>query len=69
VVSVFQIFRHEAFTKTFARIKERLNNSHSTAIYWHSLMFVAISKSEGTIKRVSDANKKYSNDNPVEVIA
>lgn len=69
VVSVFQIFRHEAFTKTFARIKERLNNSHSTAIYWHSLMFVAISKSEGTIKRVSDANKEYSKDNPVEVIA
>jgi hypothetical protein len=69
VVSVFQHFRHEAFTKTFARIKERLNNSHSTAIYWHSLMFVAISKSEGTIKRVSDANKEYSKDNPVEVIA
>ena len=69
VVSVFQIFRHEAFTKTFARIKERLNNSHSTAIYWRSLMFVAISKSEGTIKRVSDANKEYSKDNPVEVIA
>ncbi len=69
VVSVFQIFRYEAFTKTFARIKERLNNSHSTAIYWHSLMFGAISKSEGTIKRVSDANKEYSKDNPVEVIA
>lgn len=69
VVSVFQIFRREAFTKTFARIKERLNNSHSTAIYWRSLMFVAISKSEGTIKRVSDANKEYSKDNPVEVIA
>jgi hypothetical protein len=30
---------------------------------------MGISKSEGTIKRVSDANKKYSNDNPVEVIA
>lgn len=69
VVSVFQIFRYEAFTKTFARIKERLNNSHSTAIYWRSLMFVAISKSEGTIKRVSDANKEYSKDNPVKVIA
>jgi len=69
VVSVFQNNRHEAFTKTFAQIKEHLKNSHATAIYWGSLMFVAISKSEGTIKRVSDANKKYSKDNPVEVIA
>ena len=69
VVSVFQIFRREAFTKTFARIKEHLKNSYATAIYWNFLMFVAISKSEGTIKRVSDANKKYSKDNPVEVIA
>jgi hypothetical protein len=60
VVSVFQHFRREAFTKTFARIKERLKNSYATAIYWNFLMFVAISKSEGTIKRVSDANKKYS---------
>jgi hypothetical protein len=68
VVSVFQHFRRVAFTKDFARIKERLKNSHSTAIYWHSLMFVAICKSEGTIKRVSDANKKYSEYNPVEVI-
>jgi len=69
VVSVFQHFRRKTFTKDFARINERLKNSYATAIYWHSLMFVAISKSEGTIKRVSDANKKYSKDNPVEVIA
>ncbi len=69
VVSVFQIFRREAFTKTFARIKERLSNSHSTAVYWRSLMFVALSKSESTIKRVSDINKKYSKDHPVKVIA
>ncbi|HIJ53796.1 MAG TPA: hypothetical protein HPP66_11670 [Planctomycetes bacterium] len=69
VVSVFQHFRRKAFTKDFARIKERLTNYHATAIYWHSLMFVAISKSKCTIKRVSDANEKYSKDNPVKVIA
>jgi len=72
VVSVFQHFRHEAFTKTFARIKERLKNSHATAIYWDQLlMFVAIGKSEDAIKRVSEANKKYSNSkgNRVKVIA
>ena len=69
VVSVFQHFRRKAFTKDFARIKEHLTNYHATAIYWHSLMFVTISKSEVTIKRVSGANEKYSQDNPVEVIA
>ena len=68
MVSVFQHFRRIAFTRDFARIKERLKNSHATAVYWHSLMFVAISKSESIIKIVSDANEKYSKVNPVEVI-
>jgi hypothetical protein len=68
VVSVFQHNRHEAFIKTFLQIKEHLKNCHATAIHWGSLMFVAISKSEGIIQIVSDANEKYSKVNPVEVI-
>jgi len=68
VVSVFQHNRHEKFTKTFLQIKEHLKNCYAKAIHWGSLMFVAISKSESAIKKVSDANRKYSKANPVEVI-
>jgi len=69
VVSAFQHFRYKPFVKDFARIKERLGAGHATAIYWHSLMFVGISKSETAIMRVAEANKKYSEDKPVKIIA
>lgn len=68
VVSVFQHFRFKSFTEDFARIKERLKIGHATAIYWHFLMFVAISKSEAAIMSVLEANKKYSKAKPVEII-
>lgn len=70
VVSVFQHFRRKPFAKDFARIKERLGAVHATAIYWHSLMFVCISKSETAIIRVVEANKRYSEDKKcVKIIA
>jgi hypothetical protein len=62
VVSVFQHFRRKSFVRDFARIKERLEVRYTTAIYWQSLMFVGISKSESAIARVAEANKKYSED-------
>ncbi len=69
VISVFQHFRRKSFVKDFARIKERLHGGYATAIYWHSLMFVAIGKSQKVIARVGEANEKYSRKYPVKVIA
>jgi len=68
VISVFQHHRRKAFINDYACIKERLSSCHSTAIYWHSLMFVAISKSENALNRVISANVKYEKTNPIEVI-
>jgi len=68
VVSVFQHHRRKSFQDDFSRIKERIEPGHSTALYWHSLMFVAISKSEQTLERVTVANEKYATTNPVTVI-
>ena len=69
VVSVFQHFRRMPFPKDFSRIRERIGSSFTTAIFWHSLMFVAVSESEKTIRKVFAANKKYAKTNPVEIIA
>jgi len=69
VVSIFQHHRRKSFPDDFARIKQRLKSGCATAIYWHSLMFVAISKSEKTIMQVASVNKKYAATNPVTVIA
>jgi hypothetical protein len=68
VISVFQHFRRKSFVEDFARIKHRLHSGYATAIYWHSLMFVAIGKSRKTIAQVSEANEKYSRTHPVKVI-
>lgn len=68
VISVFQHHRRISFPTDFANIKERLGSGYSTAIYWHSLMFASISKSEGAINRVISANNKYAIINPVKVI-
>ena len=68
VISVFQHHRRKSFPDDFARIKERLISGYCTAIYWHSIMFVSISKSANTINQVVTANKKYAATNPVGVI-
>lgn len=72
VVSIFQHFRRIKFTKDFTRIRERLLEANPsvkiTAIYWHQLMFVLISKSKRTIKQVRKLNEKYSLTYPVEIL-
>ena len=57
-----------SINEAVARIKEKIEAGYTTAIYWHSLMFVKISKSEDAINRVIKANEKYSGDKPVTVI-
>ena len=69
VISVFHHHRRKSFIEDFARIKERLYFGSCTAIYWHSLMFVAAAKSDITINRVVTANQSYASSNPaVKVI-
>jgi hypothetical protein len=69
IISVFQHHRRKSFPDDFARIKQRLGAVYATAIYWHSLMFVAISKNAPAIQRVKAANQKYAAINPVKIIA
>ena len=69
IVSVFQHHRRKCFPDDFARIKERLEFGFSTAIYWQSLMFVQITKSEIALEKVFEINKLYSTANPVKIIA
>ncbi len=68
VISVFQYFRRISFSDDFTRIKQRLISGYATAIYWHSLMFVAISKSKGTIDKVLTVNRQYSQRRPVSIL-
>lgn len=72
IVSVFQHFRYINFIQDFERIRQRLNDSripvHTTAIYWHQLMFVLISKSEQIIRKVCSINKAYASKYPVKII-
>ncbi|MGB5216865.1 MAG: hypothetical protein WBN66_01075 [Smithella sp.] len=68
IISVFQYFRRVPFPTDFARIRQRLISGYASAIYWHSLMFVAISKSEKIIDKVRSVNRKYSQVRPVIVI-
>ena len=69
IVSVFHHFRRVSFPDDFARIRARLGSTcYSTAIYWHSLMFVAVGKSEQSMEAVIAANKRYARDRPVKVI-
>jgi len=68
VISVFQHHRRISFPNDFARIRERIESGYSTAIYWHSLMFVAVSKSDRVLNRVISANEKYAKTKPVEII-
>lgn len=71
IVSVFQHFRRIKFAEDFIRIKHRLSKSnmtvYTTAIFWHQLMFVLVSKSEQTIQQVRSINKAYSLKHPVQI--
>jgi len=41
---------------------------YSTAIYWHSLMFVILSSSTDTIDQVRAINLEYAKDHPVQIL-
>ena len=64
VVTVFQHNRRKKFPEDLARIRKRLCRHYCAAIYWRSLMFVTISTSKETIRRVREANCKYAKDRP-----
>jgi hypothetical protein len=68
VLSVFQHHRRKKFPEDYARIRERLLSGFSTAIYWHSLMFVSVSASRETLRRVQEINCEYAEQRPVVVI-
>lgn len=68
LVSIFQHFRRISFPADFSRIRERIEWGYTSVIYWHSLMFVAVSNSEKAISRVKSANEKYAKINPVKII-
>ncbi len=68
VVTVFHHFRRRRFKDDFAAIQERLAPLSSTAIYWHSLMFVAVSQSMAVVERVRRANVAYAENYPVTVV-
>lgn len=68
VISVFQHFRRIPFVNDFSRIKQRLSHDFVAAIYWHSLMFITIAKSEETFRRIIIANNQYSQIYPVKVL-
>jgi hypothetical protein len=68
VVTVFQNFRYIKFQKDFQCIRERNLVGKMAAVYWHSLMFVAVSKSKDAIKEVIAANSLYEKSYPVTAI-
>jgi hypothetical protein len=69
IVSVFQHFRRVPFPDDFERIKSRLGASSVTALYWQSLMFVAVSQSAAAIHAVRAANGAYANAYPVKILS
>lgn len=69
VITVFQHHRRQNFPDDLARIRQRLYSGNSTAIYWHSLMFVSISSSTDRISRVGEVNREYARNRPVQLIA
>lgn len=68
IVSVFQIHRRKSFSDDLAQIRTRLGSCFSTALHWHSLMFVTLATSEQMIASVAAANQKYARSKPVKVI-
>lgn len=68
VITIFQHHRRKKFPDDFARIRERILSGHSTAIYWHSLMFVIIANSADTIAKVCAVNREYAKNHPVQIL-
>lgn len=64
IITVFQHHRRKRFSDDFTHIQKRLLLGNSTAICWHSLMFVNISLSEEAVHRVRKVNREYANSRP-----
>lgn len=69
VISVFQHFRRKSFEEDFACIGKRIRRGHATALYWQSLMFVAVAETKAVIEKVAAINRQYAKQNPVHVLA
>jgi len=69
VISVFQYFRRKPFERDFLEIRERLYGGFATAVYWHSLMFVLVTRTPDVLARIIQLNKAYASEQPVKVIA
>jgi len=68
IISIFQHYRYKPFPDDYVQIQDLIEKGYSTAIYWHSLMFVLISNSAHSIKQVELANCKYAKNMPVKVL-
>ena len=64
IITVFQHHRRKKFSEDFMHIQKRFTLWSSTAICWHSLMFVNISLSEEVVYRVREVNREYANNRP-----
>jgi hypothetical protein len=69
LLSVFHHFRRVRFSEDFARIRSRLAAYATTAVCWHSVMFVAVSASAPMINTVRRFNREYALGRPVRTIA
>lgn len=68
VVSVFQHHRRKKFDLDFDEIKEKIDFGYVTALYWHALMFVIISRSRETIDKIAKLNIDYATMRPVTLL-
>lgn len=68
VISVFQHFRRKPFERDFVEIRERILGGYSTAVFWHSLMFVLVTRSSDVLKQLIRINELYASERPVRVI-
>lgn len=68
VVTIFQHHRRKKFPDDFTRIRERMLSGYSTAIYWHSMMFVIVANSPKIIEQVCAINFEYAKNHPVQIL-
>ena len=60
IVTIFQHFRRVSFPNDFAHIRNQLLSGHSCAVYSGHLMFVNVSSSLQTIRKVAKTNEQYA---------
>ena len=69
IISVFQHFRRKPFAKDFVEICDRIFDGFVTAIYWHSLMFVQLTRADTAFANLMVANRQYAKGRPVKLLA